>query len=81
MIAPGQTMNMLLEANRPTDGSANNRYYMATHAFATNIAVNFDKTNATAILEYTDAPPFAGPPDSPDLPAFGDIATATAYTA
>jgi laccase len=54
---------------------------MAARAFATNTLVNFDKTNATAILEYTDMPPFAGPPDFPDFPAFGDIAAATAYTA
>ncbi|KXG30753.1 putative laccase-9 [Sorghum bicolor] len=81
MIAPGQTMNMLLEANRPMDGSANSRYYMAARAFATNAAVNFTKTNTTAILEYTDAQPFTEPPDSPNLPTFGDITAATAYTA
>lgn len=83
LISPGQTMNMLLEANCATDGSANSRYYMAARPFFTNTAVNVDDKNTTAILEYTDAPPSAsaGPPDSPDLPAMDDIAAATAYTA
>ncbi|CAD6342396.1 unnamed protein product [Miscanthus lutarioriparius] len=81
IISPGQTMNMLLEANRPTNSSANSRYYMAARPFFTITWLPVDDKNSTAILEYTDAPPSAGPPDSPDLPAIDDIAAATAYTA
>jgi laccase len=81
MISPGQTMNALLEADRPTDGSGNSRYYMAARTFASNPQLDSDNTNATAILEYTDAPPSAGSPDFPNLPAIDDIAAATAYTA
>ncbi|PAN08234.1 hypothetical protein PAHAL_1G396800 [Panicum hallii] len=80
MISPGQTMNALLEADRATDGSANSRYYMAARTFATNPQLRVNNSTATAILEYTDAPPSAGPPDLPSLPAVDDIAAATAYT-
>ena len=83
MISPGQTMNALLEADRATDGGSgrNSRYYMAARTFATNPQLSVNNSTATAILEYTDAPPSAGPPDLPRLPAVGDIAAATAYTA
>ncbi|CAN6274426.1 unnamed protein product [Urochloa humidicola] len=78
MISPGQTMNALLEANRPTD----HRYYMAARTFATNPQLEVNNSTATAILEYTNAPPSAGPPPGfPNLPAVDDIAAATAYTA
>ncbi|XP_062220972.1 laccase-21-like [Phragmites australis] len=81
MISPGQTMNVLLEADRATDGSCNSLYYMAARTFSTNTGIPFDNSTATAILEYTDAPPSAGPPDFPNLPAVDDIDAATAYTA
>ncbi|CAN6233438.1 unnamed protein product [Urochloa humidicola] len=82
MISSGQTMDMLLEADRPANGSANSRYYMAARPLVTNKVIQFDNTTATAILEYTDAPPSAGSPDFPtDLPAVDDVAAATAYTA
>ncbi|CAN6239424.1 unnamed protein product [Urochloa humidicola] len=82
MISPGQTMNVLLEADRVTnDSSGNNRYYMAARTFTTNPQLEVNNSTATAILEYTDAQPSAGPPDFPNLPAVGDTAAATAYTA
>ncbi|GJM86851.1 hypothetical protein PR202_ga02749 [Eleusine coracana subsp. coracana] len=82
MISPGQTMNALLVADRATDGSCNSRYYMAARTFSTNTQIPFNNSTATAVLEYTDAPPFAGPPDFPtSLPAIDDIDAATAYTA
>ncbi|CAD6249322.1 unnamed protein product [Miscanthus lutarioriparius] len=82
MISSGQTMNVLLEANRTTNGSGdNNRYYMAVRPYFTNKGPPVDDKNTTAILEYTDvpAPPSAGPPDSPNLPDINDTAAATAY--
>ena len=83
MISSGQTMNVLLEANRATNGSSdNNRYYMAARPYFTNKGPPVNDKNTTAILEYMDvtAPPFARPPDSSDLPAINDTAAATAYT-
>ncbi|CAL4967012.1 unnamed protein product [Urochloa decumbens] len=82
MISSGQTMDVLLKANRPANGSGNSRYYMAARPLVTNKVIRFDNTTATAILEYTDAPPSAGSPDFPaNLPAVDDVAAATAYTA
>ncbi|KAJ1281063.1 hypothetical protein BS78_04G279600, partial [Paspalum vaginatum] len=82
VISPGQTMDVLLKADRvATGGSGNSRYYMAARTFSTNTVIPFDNTAATAILEYTDAPPSMGPPDLPNLPAIDDTASATAYTA
>jgi laccase len=78
MISPGQTMNALLVADRAGD---NGRYYMAARTFASNTQLEFNNSTATAIIEYADAPPSAGPPDMPNLPAVGDIDAATAYTA
>ena len=78
MIAAGQTMNVLLHADRAADAS---RYYMAARTFATNTEIPVNNSTATAVLEYTDAPPSAGPPALPDLPAVGDLPAATAYTA
>ncbi|XP_066399405.1 putative laccase-9 [Miscanthus floridulus] len=80
MISSGQTMNVLLEANRATNGSGDNScYYMAASPFFT--VLMYDEKITTAILEYTDAPPCTGPPDSPDLPGAHDVTAATAYTA
>ncbi|CAD6256603.1 unnamed protein product [Miscanthus lutarioriparius] len=83
MISSGQTMNVFLEANRATNGSGDNsRYYMATSPFFTNAGLlPYDEKITTAILEYTDAPPYTGPLDSPDLPGVHNVAAATAYTA
>ncbi|KAG2652015.1 putative laccase-9 [Panicum virgatum] len=78
MIAAGQTMNVLLHADRAADAS---RYYMAARTFATNTEIPVNNSTATAVLEYTDAPSSAGPPALPDLPAVGDLPAATAYTA
>lgn len=48
-IAPGQTMDLLLEANRPSTGL----YYMATRAYSSNSVVGYDNTTATAVLKYS----------------------------
>ncbi|KAF8775718.1 hypothetical protein HU200_004296 [Digitaria exilis] len=78
MISSGQTMDLLLHA---INGSAS-RYYMAARTFQTNTELTVNNTTATAILEYTDAPPLtAGSPELPVLPAVDDLAAATAYTA
>nr|CAB3447105.1 unnamed protein product [Digitaria exilis] len=77
-ISSGQTMDLLLHA---INGSAS-RYYMAARTFQTNTELTVNNTTATAILEYTDAPPLtAGSPELPVLPAVDDLAAAAAYTA
>ncbi|KAL5211186.1 hypothetical protein ABZP36_022033 [Zizania latifolia] len=82
MIAPGQTMDVLLEANRTL--GANSRYYMAARTFITLARddIPFNNSTATAILEYTDsAAARAGPPDFPSLslPAIKDENAAMAF--
>ncbi|CAA6656226.1 unnamed protein product [Spirodela intermedia] len=66
-IAPGQTMDLLLEANRPSDGL----YYMATKAYSSNSVVGYDNTTATAVIKYsTKRAPLKA--YFPFLPAFND---------
>ncbi|CAM0944163.1 unnamed protein product [Alopecurus aequalis] len=83
LISPGQTMDALLVADRVANGSSNGRYYMAARTLASNLGIGYDNTTATAILEYTDAPPAARAikPDFPNLPAIGDVNAGIAYTA
>ncbi|CAN6244912.1 unnamed protein product [Urochloa humidicola] len=76
MIAAGQTMDVLLHANNNASG----RYYMAARTFQTNTQLAINNSTATAVLEYAGAPSAAAP-ELPALPAVGDLAAATAYTA
>ena len=46
-ISPGQTMDVLLEANQALD-----HYYMAAKAYSSALRVPFDNTTTTAILQY-----------------------------
>ncbi|XP_054796794.1 laccase-3-like [Prosopis cineraria] len=80
MIAPGQTINVLLTADQ-----APGRYYMAARAYESAQNAPFDNTTTTAILEYKSASckncgQFSRP-ILPALPAFNDTATATAFNA
>uniref|UniRef100_A0A0E0BAW4 Laccase n=1 Tax=Oryza glumipatula TaxID=40148 RepID=A0A0E0BAW4_9ORYZ len=82
MIAPGQTMDVLLEANR-TLGS-NSRYYIAARTFITVPVdtIPFNNSTTTAIVEYTDNPAArpVGPPEFPLLlPAIKDEDAAMAF--
>ncbi|WCJ43278.1 laccase 14 [Euphorbia peplus] len=62
MIAPGQTIEILLKADQPPS-----HYYMAIRNFYSGKAsfTTFDKTNVTAILEYKGN---YTPPASPAFP-------------
>ncbi|VAI84229.1 unnamed protein product [Triticum turgidum subsp. durum] len=51
MIAPGQTMDALLEANRADGG----RYYMAARTFATHPDIEVNNSTATAIVDIDSA--------------------------
>lgn len=79
MIAPGQTTDILLTADQKPA-----HYYMAARAYQTAQNAAFDNTTTTAILEYKSACKKGQPlsrPILPQLPAFNDTATATAFTA
>ncbi|XP_059631467.1 putative laccase-9 [Cornus florida] len=77
VISPGQTMDVLLTANQSLG-----HYYMATRTYFTGYR-NFDyydKTNATAILEYRgNYTPPAYPTYPVDLPSYHDIISATKF--
>ncbi|KAG9137921.1 hypothetical protein Leryth_023661 [Lithospermum erythrorhizon] len=75
-IAPGQTMDILLEANQPP-----NRYYMAAKAYNGGLRGEFDTTTTTAILQYTGNYTPASPPPLPTIPAFNDSDFQSNYTA
>ncbi|MQM09288.1 hypothetical protein Taro_042156 [Colocasia esculenta] len=47
-ISPGQTMDLLLEANK----SPGALYYMAVKAYSSNTLVGYDNTTGTALLQY-----------------------------
>nr|GEU40305.1 putative laccase-9 [Tanacetum cinerariifolium] len=47
-ISPGQTINILLEANQPR-----NYYYIASKLFNAQSGSSFDNTTTIAIVEYT----------------------------
>ncbi|KAJ3700541.1 hypothetical protein LUZ61_004246 [Rhynchospora tenuis] len=83
MITPGQTFDLLLEANQFPNTSAPYRYYIkATPFFDGSVVVPRDPNDTVAILEYktnvTTPPPV---PLSPSLPNFPNTSAATAFTA
>lgn len=80
MIGPGQTTDVLFTADQSPS-----RYYMAASAYDTAQNAAFDNTTTTAVLEYDSETCSARRQSSqvllPQLPAFNDTATATAFTA
>ncbi|XP_010937049.1 putative laccase-9 [Elaeis guineensis] len=82
MITPGQTMDLLLEANQPVTNFTNNRYYMAASAYSNAVNVSFDNTITTAIIEYINGTCNSSiSPQLPYLPSYNDIDSATSFTA
>ncbi|KAH6830905.1 laccase 5 [Perilla frutescens var. hirtella] len=82
MLGPGQTTDVLITADQPS-----NRYYIAARAYASAQGAPFDNTTTTAILQYESAPCRGGgincsssKPVMPTMPAFNDTATVTAFT-
>ncbi|WCJ19957.1 laccase 12 [Euphorbia peplus] len=79
MLGPGQTTDVLISGDQPPA-----RYYIAARAYQSAQNAPFDNTTTTAILEYTSA---ACPakclttkPIMPQLPAFNDTPTVTAFS-
>lgn len=66
-IAPGQTMDVLLHANKKP-----NRYYMAARAYSSGVGVPFDNTTTTAIIQYRGKYDTSSSPSMPDLPYYND---------
>ncbi|XP_076947833.1 laccase-14-like [Bidens hawaiensis] len=75
-ISPGQTLDLLLEANQP-----NNRYYMAAKLFNGQQSSNFDTTTTTAIIEYAGNHTTSTPPVFATLPPSNDRNASFNFTA
>ncbi|XP_028793263.1 laccase-15-like [Neltuma alba] len=74
-ISPGQTMDVLLEANQPIG-----RYYMAAKAYSSSPNVLFSPSNTTAILQYKRSRhnmPTSTVPSMPLLPDSNDTIATT----
>ncbi|GLT26723.1 hypothetical protein SLA2020_017690 [Shorea laevis] len=66
-IAPGQTIDVLLEANQSP-----NHYYMAASVYTVSVKGLFDNTTTTAIVEYSGNYTPSWPPAFPFLPVYND---------
>jgi laccase len=79
MIAPGQTMDILVTADQPPY-----RYYMAARQYDSVRPddTDYDKTNATAILEYSGGgyDPSASPIFPSSLPSYEEFIPALNFT-
>lgn len=74
-ISPGQTIDLLLEANQPR-----NRYYLAAKFYNSNPRSLFDNTTTTAIIEYNGINTTSDAPVLPLLPAFNDRNASANFT-
>ncbi|XP_021288987.1 laccase-7-like isoform X1 [Herrania umbratica] len=70
VIAPGQTVDVLLAADQRV-GS----FFMAATPYASAAGVQFDNTTTRGVVVY-DGTPSSATPVMPDLPAFNDTPTA-----
>lgn len=74
VVSPGQTTDVLLEA----DQSAGS-YYMAASPYASAANVSFDNTTTTGIITYQGGSATSASPQMPVLPAFNDTPTANKF--
>ncbi|EPS73068.1 hypothetical protein M569_01687, partial [Genlisea aurea] len=75
MLGPGQTTDVLITGDQQP-----NRYYIAARAYASARGAPFDNTTTTAILQYASGSKNSKP-IMPQMPAFNDTATVTAFSA
>ena len=75
MITPGQSMDVLLEANQHPS-----LYYMAASSYFTISNSEFDNTTTTALLQYNDSNDPSPSPLMPHLPAHNKTQAATRFT-
>ncbi|KAF7116797.1 hypothetical protein RHSIM_RhsimUnG0014800 [Rhododendron simsii] len=71
-ITPGQTMDILMTTN-----NSQSRYYMAARAY---VAVVYDNTTTTAIVEYNGSDNTSTPASPSNLPNYTDIDAVTNFT-
>ncbi|KAJ3700538.1 hypothetical protein LUZ61_004243 [Rhynchospora tenuis] len=72
-ITPGQTMDVLIEANQFQNSSSPSRYYIAAQPYIGNPLISYDGNMTTAILEYeTNYTTIPAPPLLLSLPGIGN---------
>ncbi|XVF08213.1 hypothetical protein REPUB_Repub06bG0206900 [Reevesia pubescens] len=77
VIAPGQTVDVLLTADQHVGGS----YYMAARPYSSAAGVPFDNTTTRGVVIYDGASATtSSPPLMPTLPAFNDTPTAFKFS-
>ncbi|KAJ8760447.1 hypothetical protein K2173_015114 [Erythroxylum novogranatense] len=74
-ISPGQTIDVLLEANQPLD-----RYYMAAKAYSSANGAAYNPTNTTAIVQYNGNYTSSSTPSFPYLPSVNDTNASVNFT-
>ncbi|XP_062160108.1 laccase-14-like [Alnus glutinosa] len=79
-ISPGQTIDVLLEANQPL---GDHDYYMAAKVYSSANGVEYDNTTATALLHYNVGNDNINPsstPYLPNLPSYNDTNASANFT-
>ncbi|KAJ9675364.1 hypothetical protein PVL29_024345 [Vitis rotundifolia] len=74
-ISPGQTFDVLLEANQRPD-----HYYMAAKVYSSAQGVAYDNTTTTAIVQYRGYYTPSSPPSLPHLPGHNDTNASVHFT-
>ncbi|KAB1220765.1 Laccase-14 [Morella rubra] len=74
-ISPGQTIDVLLEANQPLGD-----YYMAARVYSSADGVVYDNTTTTAILRYNGNYNPSSRPYLPNLPSYNDTNASADFT-
>jgi laccase len=75
-ISPGQTFDVLLEANQALLGD----YYMAARVYSSTNGVDYDNTTTTAILHYNQTHTPSSTPQLPTLPSYNDTNASANFT-
>ncbi|KAJ6342793.1 hypothetical protein OIU78_010666 [Salix suchowensis] len=75
MISPGQSMDVLLEADQPPG-----HYSMASRAYSSAFGAGFDNTTATAVVEYHGIYQSPESPHFAPLPPYNGTQASTDFT-
>ncbi|KAL0384506.1 UNVERIFIED_CONTAM: Laccase-14 [Sesamum radiatum] len=76
MITPGQSMDVLLEADQPSS----RLYYIAARAYSSAFGAGFDKSTTTGILQYGRASDHSPSPIFPRLPPYNSTRASTEFS-
>ncbi|KAJ7968161.1 Laccase [Quillaja saponaria] len=75
MITPGQSMDILLEANQPPS-----HYFMAARSYSSAVGAGFDNTTTTGTVIYSGSYHHPPQPFAPYLPPYNRTEASTDFT-